>query len=391
MPQLSLPTPAGIPFADRSDRYDVVVVGSGIVGLGVAYDAWWRGLSVAVVDRAAAIGGSSIRNFGHVGVTAQSGDALEYAEEARVRWRRLAGQADFWLSDAGAIVAARAEDELELLREFQAERGTGTVTLLTADKVRECSPVDDVVGGAWLSRDLQVDPRSAAPRIQSWLASVGVHFFWSTAALGVETGVVHTPRGELRGDAIVVAVNFDVDVLYPDLAAVSGLQRCSLEMLAVEADLRVDLSMPLLTGWSMIRYSGFAAGSPAAAVRERLHREHPELAALDVNHMVTQRPNGRILVGDTHTVTDAVSPFQPESAFDRLLEITRELFGVDELRVKERWQGVYAKARDEFLVASPADGVRVASVTTGIGMTTGLGFAASVMEGLLGPVRQGVA
>jgi hypothetical protein len=60
------------------------------------------------------------------------------------------------------------------------------------------------------------------------------------------------------------------------------------------------------------------------------------------------------------------------------------LFGLDrgQLRVRERWQGVYASAPEDFLVASPADGVRVVSVTTGIGMTTGLALGESVIESL---------
>lgn len=381
-----LPHIAGRPFVDRNPHYDVVVVGAGIVGLGHAYDAWNRGLTVAVVDRAASIAGSSIRNFGHIGVSAQSGLALEFAEEARERWSRLAVEADFWLGDAGALVVARADDELELLSEFRDVRGAGEVTMLTATKVRECSPVIDTIGGAWLSRDLQVDPRTAAPRIATWLASVGVDFFWSTTVVGVETGIVHTTRGEFATETVIVAVNYDVDTLYPQVAADAGLARCSLEMLAVDADLPKDLAMPVLTGWSMIRYSGLAASSGAAAVRARLESEHPGLAALDVNQMYAQRPGGHLIVGDTHTIADVVSPFQQERAFEALLRITRELFGVKHLDVRERWQGVYAKGRDEFLIETPADGVRIVSVTTGIGMTTGLGLAAHVMRDLHGPL-----
>ena len=45
---------------------DLVVVGSGIIGLGAAYAAVRRGLTVIVVDRADAPVGATIRNFGHL-------------------------------------------------------------------------------------------------------------------------------------------------------------------------------------------------------------------------------------------------------------------------------------------------------------------------------------
>lgn len=386
-----LETVDGKDFADRSPRYDLVVVGAGIVGLGHAYEAYLRGLSVAVVDRATAIAGSSVRNFGHVGVTAQSGPAATYAEKARSSWTRLAVMADFGLNDAGAVVVARSDDEYQVLREFHAERGNGSAVLLSAARVADSTPVSDerVVGGAWLSRDLHVDPRSAAPRIARWLSSVGVDFFWHTNVTAVEDGIVHTARGQLAAGAVVVAVNYDVDWLYPDVAAEAGLQRCTLEMLSARALLTRDLATPILTGWSMIRYSGFAHLPSAAGVGERLAQENPELAALDINQMYTQRPNGDLLIGDTHTIADTASPFQPEDAFDSLMQMTRDLFGVRELVVRERWQGIYAKAREEFLVHSPSSNVVIVSVTTGIGMTTGLGLAASVMEDLYGRVPEG--
>jgi hypothetical protein len=138
----------------------------------------------------------------------------------------------------------------------------------------------------------------------------------------------------------------------------------------------------------LLRYSGFTATSAVSALRGRLAVQHPDLLALDLNQMYTQRPDGTLVVGDTHYRGPAVEPFQAESSFAALESVTRELFGLDTLPVRQRWQGVYASAPQEFLVAAPADGVRVVSVTTGIGMTTGLGLGATVVEELFGPVKE---
>lgn len=380
----------GTAFSDRARHYDVVVVGAGIVGLGHAFEARSRGMTVAVIDRASTISGASVRNFGHVGVTAQSGLAFEYAQETRARWERLAVLADFWLSDAGTFVVARSAAQLQLLDEFRATREGGDVVLLSAERVAECSPVaaSSIVGAAWLTRDLQVDPRTAAPRIAEWLAGVGVDFLWRTTVTGLDDTVVHTTRGEVAAGAVIVAVNHDVDGLYPEVAADANIRRCTLEMVSATADLARDLASPVLTGFSMVRYSGMAELPSAAAVRAELAAQHPDLIALDINQMYTQRPNGDLIIGDTHTVVDTASPFQPEQSFDRLLDITRELFGLSELRVRERWQGVYATGNTDFLVHSPSADVTIASVTTGIGMSTGLGLAASVMNERFGAVKE---
>jgi FAD dependent oxidoreductase TIGR03364 len=367
-----------------SARFDVAVVGAGIVGLGAAYAAVRRGLSVVVVDRGAEQSGASIRNFGHICLTPQSGQAREYALTARDVWLELAAEAGFWLRESGTLVAARHDDELALLAAIARERPVAgargrEVQLLGPDAIAARTPVRPgaVVGGALLPYDLQVNPREALASITRHLVARGVDVRLRTAATRIAPGVVETTRGAVEADVVVVAVNHDLDQLLPDLAAAHDVQRCGLDMLRI-APLSRRLDAPLLTGWSLIRYSGFADHPAATAVRERLHGTHPVLAALDLNQMYTQLPDGSLLVGDTHARGPVIPPFQSEDAADELLAATEELFG-ERPRVRERWQGVYASGADDFLVAELEPGVHVATVTTGIGMTTGLGVAESVI------------
>lgn len=366
------------------ERFDLVVVGAGIVGLGAAYEGLRRGLRVAVLDRSAGVHGASVRNFGHIGVTGQSGVALEHALESRSRWLALADEAGFRVSQRGGAIVARGEEEQALLEQFAAERGAEQVRLHGAEAIREATGAADarITGGALLPLDLQVDPREAAPAIARHLRARGVDLRFGTAALGIEEGAVHTAAGTLRADAVVVAVNADVDQFFPQLAADARLRRCGLDMLLLDWRGAPAVPHPLLTGSSMLRYSAFAGLPGAEALRERIAYEQPEVIERDVNQMVTQRPDGTLVVGDTHYRGQAVTPFQEERSFAFLLELNEQLLG-RRAPVLQRWQGVYASAPEEFLLADPAPGVRVASVTTGIGMTTGLGFAAHAVAGLL--------
>ena len=363
--------------------YDVVVVGAGIVGLAHAYHAHRRGLSVAVVDHAAGVVGASVQNFGHACITAQSGVALDYARAGRQHWLELSRQAGFWSKEAGTFCVARHDDELAVMREFVDVRPAGDVQLLDREQLHDRIPARDprIVGGMYLPNDLQVDPRTAAPSIARWLEAHGVDFHWRTAASGFEPGVVHTSRGPLRAGTTFVTVNYDIDRLFPELAERDGLLRCRLHMLRARLPLSFALPAPLFTVWSLLRYAGFGDLPGVDAVAQRLRAEHPAGVAVDLHQMYTPQPDGSLLIGDTHFRGVAAEPFQSEEGFELLLDETRKLFGVNEIEVSERWQGVYCSAPgQEFLIEEPVARTHVVTVTTGIGMTTSMGLGAAGIE-----------
>ncbi|POM23389.1 hydroxyglutarate oxidase [Actinomadura rubteroloni] len=363
---------------------DLLVVGAGVVGLAHAAEARRRGLSVAIVERDAFATGASVRNFGHICVTAQTGDALRYALAARETWLRLAVEAGFTADACGTLVVARRPEELAVLEEFAAERGAGQVRLLDAAGVARHLPRADpaVLGGAHLPLDLRLDAPAVIPALAGWLAGQGVPIAWRTTVLGVEPGLVRTSRGEVRAARTVVAAGHDLDRLLPDAA--EGVTRCLLQMLEVAPPDGLRVAPGVLTGTSLLRYRGFAAQPSAAALRAVVAAERPDLLDADVNLMFTQRPGGAIVLGDTHHYAAAHPPFDDEDTAALLLREGARLLGVPSLRVLRRWRGVYASsATTDFLNAKVADGVRAVAVTSGIGMTTAHGLARAVLDSLL--------
>jgi FAD dependent oxidoreductase TIGR03364 len=365
---------------------DLVVVGAGIVGLAHAADAVLRGMSVVIIERDDQAVGASIRNFGHICITAQADAALQYALAGRDRWLTLGRKAGFGVEECGTTVIARSADELAVLEEFARERGAEQATLLPRQGLEDL-PFDlqQILGAAHLPLDLRVDPRAAVPAITAWLATEGATFHWNTTVgeivdEGRGSVVARTPRGDIRGRTLVHATGHDVDRLYPQVAEEWQVERCRLQMLEVAPPAGRRIDPAILTGLSMLRYNGLSAMPSATAVAQRFAADAPELLEVAMNLMLTQRPDGAIILGDTHHHARTHLPFDEELDAQLLLREGARLFGAP-LTVLRRWRGVYATSpRTDFLVAAPSADVRVVSVTSGIGMTTSLGLAPTVLD-----------
>ncbi len=357
------------------------------MGLAHASAALARGLTVTIIDRDSRAIGASVRNFGHACVTAQSGELLELALVARQKWLEHSAAAGFFSVTSGALALARSATELAVLEELSASREPGQVELLTApqasSRVREGAD-PSIVGGALLRDDVRVDPREAVSSIAAWLsAQPGVTMLWQTSYFAAADGVAQTSRGEIRADRTIVCVGHDLDYVYPELAAQREVERCALQMMRVEAPSGMVLRPAVLTGTSMLRYPAFAETQAADALLTEVAATRADLLEIGANVMFTQRPNGTLIVGDSHRYAATLDPFQAEATSDMLLTEIERILGVGRLRVRERWQGIYASSpRQAFLTEEVAPGVTVAIVTSGVGMTIGFGLAEKTLARL---------
>jgi D-hydroxyproline dehydrogenase subunit beta len=387
------PTAAG---SSQAEPADVVIIGAGIIGLAHAAHAVANGLTVTILERDHHAAGASVRNFGHCCITAQSGDLYELAQTSRKYWLEFAERAGFWAAETGAVVLARTDAELAVLRELSDMREPGQVELLSPAETRQrlgagsAEEHDDgpagsvtwpgLAGGAFLRDDLRVDPRTTVARLAEWLSrQPGVEFHWNTSALGfsrdADLATVHTSRGTFTANQVFVCVGHDVDYLFPDLAAEHRIQRCALQMSLAAKASGIEFAPAVLTATSMLRYPAFTDMPAAAALRKEVQESQPELLQIGANVMFTQRPDGTVILGDSHHYHSTVEPFLDETVTTTLNTEIEARIG-QPLQILQRWQGIYASSDvAPILVREVQPGITVVSVTSGVGMTLSFGLA----------------
>jgi FAD dependent oxidoreductase TIGR03364 len=369
----------------RANHADVLVIGAGIVGMAHAARSLDAGLSVIVIDRDHEAVGASVRNFGHCCITAQSGELYDLAQSGRPLWLDYAERAGFWAVESGAVVVATTATELQVLRELSARRVTGQVEMLNAQDVAEQlgrESTEGILGGAFLRDDLRVDPRTTVAKLAQWVdAHVAGSVQFNTSALGFGAGKqrrasVHTNRGSFEADQVFICVGHDVDYLFPQIAQDHQITRCALHMLRAEASEDLEVKPAVLTATSMLRYEAFTEVPAAQALQAEVLAEHPELLSIQANVMFTQRPDGTLLMGDSHSYAATQAPFLKESTSETLHSAIAGYLQGTELKVIERWQGIYASsAVAPLLIRNVADAITIVSVTAGVGMTLSFGLA----------------
>ncbi len=335
----------------REDCPDLIVIGGGVAGLSVAYEAASRGLKVSVLERDRAAGGAGHAAAGMLAPAseAEAGDqslirlALESCRRYQEFVRRLERDSGIACGyrEEGSLLAALNRDqaeELDRLAAFQRRLGL-QVQLVSAAEILDREPAisSKVVGGLFAPDDRQVDPRQLQ---RALLAGIRRH-----------------------GGTVIQHARVDnLDVAGDRVAGVTFVRG------GVEHKLRAD-SVALAAG-------AWISGLPVAAARSlpmrpikgqilRL-RGRPIIAHVlrtpDV--YLVPRLSGEIVVGATSEDAGFDECRSAGAALELLREAFRLLPGIAELELSEHSVGFRPALRDALPAIGPV-GPRGLFVATG--------------------------
>ncbi len=144
---------------------DVVVIGGGIVGAGVAYYLAKRGVGVTLVDRGDLLSGASRAGIGGISLATKTiGAKLDLARLSVELYQGLSDELseDIEFRVEGGMIAAESESEAEVMRKRCDEyRAAGVDTRwVDAQEVHELQPAfaPHVLGAQYTADDAHVNP-----------------------------------------------------------------------------------------------------------------------------------------------------------------------------------------------------------------------------------------
>lgn len=210
---MSLPSPGS-----RKDRYEVVVIGGGSIGLSIANELTKLGVTdVVVLDKDSLVKGATGRNGGGVRAQWTSAENIELAKRSIQAFKRFAAETghNVFMRQGGYLFLTRSEAQLAALAKaaaFQNSHGVRT-QVIPLDEARRIVPGLDTAGcvGATFNPDDAV--LFPWPLVWGWkdaCESRGAEVVTHANATGFKVAgdriaAVHTNRGRIACTWVVNA------------------------------------------------------------------------------------------------------------------------------------------------------------------------------------------
>jgi len=364
-------------------RFDVAIVGAGILGLAHAYHFARAGLRVGVFERGVRATGASIRNFGMIWPIGQPpGEMRQMALRSRAHWLDVLQASGIWHQRCGSLHLAYHDDELSVLAEFE-DRAAGygyECSLISADDALGHSPVirpNGLLGALYSSSELCVFPRRVIAELPTYLQSLGVEFQFGAAASLAEPGLLVAGGDEIIADQIFLCTGDDFETLYPKQFAKLGMTRSKLQMMrAKPKDPSYRIGTHLCAGLTLGHYANFRVCDKLADLLGRFDRDLPDHVKWGIHLLVSQHEDGCLTIGDSHEYGLGVTPFLRQEIDTLILGYLDAFLEVSKFDIAERWYGVYAKHPTRpYVVEKLAEGVHAVTGVGGAGMTLSFGLA----------------
>ena len=207
-----------------TDRYDLVIIGGGILGLATAYQLLLRrpGLSLAVVEKEREIASHQTgHNSGvlHAGLYYAPGSRkARLCREGKTALEAFAAQHDIPFESCGKLVVALSEDELPRLRSLK-ERGLANgvegLEEIGPERIHEIEPHAAGIRALWSPKTGIIDFRRVALAYSEEIGKRGGDILTGEKVVAIrehsEERVVCTSEREIRCRDIITCAGLHSD------------------------------------------------------------------------------------------------------------------------------------------------------------------------------------
>lgn len=371
-------------------KYDLIVIGGGVLGAFHAYHALQKGLKVAIIEKDKLPVSATARNFGQVVPSGMDTKWQNYGRESLKIYNDIQSQFDISIRKNGSVYLASNDEEIQLIEELSIiNKNNGYESLLlTKEQCLEKYPGlrnDYVKAGLYFPEEVTVEPRIMINRLLEFLIkNKGLAYFGNTKVVRCDSFsnevAVLTANGEIhKTSKVILCCGAEFKTLYPDVFAKSDLEVTKLQMLQTKPQTDYQLNGSILTGLSIRRYEAFYEcpsfdGIKAKEASDSFEKEW------GVHILFKQATDGSVIIGDSHEYADAANI--DDLGFDLRMDVdefmlaeAKKIFDLPTFEIQNRWYGMYSQCKENDIFEHTIENnIHIVTGIGGKGMTGSAGF-----------------
>jgi len=369
--------------------YDLIVIGSGVLGTFHAYHAARMGKRVLILEKDSRPLGATVRNFGQVVPSGLGGRWFDYGRRSLEIYASIQREWDLGIQPDGSVYVASDEDELRLIHELYDRRQNQDYAceLLTASQTLARYPAlrpEYVRGALFFPQEVSVESAYLMDRLLQYLQTkYAVTYLTGSPVIDCQSNysgavVTRADRQRFQARQVLICSGSEFRLLFPDVFVDSGLIVSKLQMMRTVPMPEISLPGNVLTGLTIRRYEAFSECPSYAGLQtpEAL----AELKKWGIHLLFKQAPDGSIIIGDSHEYAPALQAdtlgYETKDYINHLIlqEAARIVqFPLD--RIARTWAGYYAQTEQEVFEYEIDPHIRILTGIGGKGMTSSAGYA----------------
>lgn len=372
-------------------KYDLIVVGSGVLGTFHSYHALKKGLSVIIVEKNSRPQGATVRNFGQVVPSGMSQKWQNYGRESIAIYKEIQNQFDITVRKNGSVYIASDDEEVQLIEELHQinKNNSYTSKLLTKDQcLKKYSGLrsDYCKAGLFFPEEITVEPRMMIVRLHEFMVqNLSAGIVYNTTIIDAEEVnnevVVTSAEGKkFTASKVVICNGSDFKALYPTVYNESGLEVSKLQMLQTKPQKHYELKGSILTGLTIRRYEAFEECPSWEKVKAKENPDNFE-KKYGVHILFKQNMDGSVILGDSHEYADAKNiddlGFDLKTDIDDfIIEEAKNIINLPTYEINHRWAGFYSQCKTaDILEHTIGKNIHIVTGIGGKGMTGSAGFS----------------
>ena len=373
-----------------NQKYDLIVVGGGVLGTFHAYHAKQKGLKVALLEKDQSPQSATVRNFGQVVPSGMNTKWQAFGRESLKIYKDIQSKFDISIRQEGSVYLASNYEEVQLLEELakiNKSNGYSSRLLTKDDCLKNYSGLreDYVQAGLFFPEEVIVEPSLMINKLHAFLKEEGMDLFFNSKVVSCdETG--NGVRLTLASNAVFIASKViicngsDFKTLYPSIFKESDLEVSKLQMMATKPQHNYKLKGSILTGLSIRRYEAFQECASYSVIKANELNDSLE-KKWGIHILFKQAHDGSIILGDSHEYADA---FEMDNlGFDLNMDIdnfivqeAKKIMALPNYEIQRRWFGMYSQCKNSDIYQNTIEkNIHIVTGIGGKGMTASAGFS----------------